>query len=403
MSIYQDAFTNARDADGIPDDIVDAEPTNANLRDAILNWTQDTKELFIYMAGHGGIGNFRMSRTEILRISDMDTWLDTIQENETCVQNDTCVEKIVLFYESCHSGSFIPLLAPPPDGKERIQLSSTPSDQKALIAVMGFQSFSSVFWSSMNIGISFYDSFVNAKQSIELIRGQCDDSKPDLKCQTPQLDANGNGIPNEEGTDIAGAEAQKIEFGAKAYGTLSDIPTIVGVSLQSDILVDNAHSTLIYAKGVIALDGIDSVRAIITPPNYSDDLDDDTFLSFPVIELTHVGYNRYEAWYINFTAKGEYKIAVYASDKDGDISFPPKQLTLTQTRDIIPKGDVTGDHMIDLRDVIIALKVLTGMDAEPIRSSYADSGVDVNGDGKIGLEEAVYILKAMAGTDRRSR
>jgi len=55
------------------------------------------------------------------------------------------------------------------------------------------------------------------------------------------------------------------------------------------------------------------------------------------------------------------------------------------------RGDVDGNGIIDLRDAILVLKVLTGNAANDNISVFAD----VNGDGKIGIEDLLYILRAV--------
>lgn len=57
------------------------------------------------------------------------------------------------------------------------------------------------------------------------------------------------------------------------------------------------------------------------------------------------------------------------------------------------KGDVNNDETVDLTDMMLALRILTGIPPETIVSR----GSDVNGDGKIGLEDLIYILKMTAG------
>jgi len=54
-------------------------------------------------------------------------------------------------------------------------------------------------------------------------------------------------------------------------------------------------------------------------------------------------------------------------------------------------GDLNGDKKTDLKDVIAALRVVTGLE------NSANILSDVNGDGRIGLEEAVYGLQTVSG------
>jgi len=57
------------------------------------------------------------------------------------------------------------------------------------------------------------------------------------------------------------------------------------------------------------------------------------------------------------------------------------------------KGDVDGNGAIGLRDVILSLQVVSGMNPGDI---VLDDEMDINNDGKIGLEESVYLLREIA-------
>lgn len=59
---------------------------------------------------------------------------------------------------------------------------------------------------------------------------------------------------------------------------------------------------------------------------------------------------------------------------------------------VLMKGDVNGDGIINLADLVLSLQVLTGM-----APSDLHRGADVNADGQIGLTEAIYILGKAAG------
>jgi fibronectin type 3 domain-containing protein len=57
-------------------------------------------------------------------------------------------------------------------------------------------------------------------------------------------------------------------------------------------------------------------------------------------------------------------------------------------------GDIDGNRVIQLQDVILALQVCAGMSPQVPLNSAAD----VNGDGKLSMEEAIYILRKMGAT-----
>lgn len=55
-------------------------------------------------------------------------------------------------------------------------------------------------------------------------------------------------------------------------------------------------------------------------------------------------------------------------------------------------GDVNGDGVVNLEDVIAALQVVTGQSPATIIKE-----ADADGDGKIGLSEALHILRKLGG------
>ena len=57
------------------------------------------------------------------------------------------------------------------------------------------------------------------------------------------------------------------------------------------------------------------------------------------------------------------------------------------------KGDVNGDDLVDLKDAIIAMQVLSGISPQ----STILPAADVDGNGKIGMAEAIYVMQQAAG------
>jgi len=70
-----------------------------------------------------------------------------------------------------------------------------------------------------------------------------------------------------------------------------------------------------------------------------------------------------------------------------DISLTPSGAAALQ------KGDLNKDNSVDLKDAILALRVLAGLNF----SGTYDIQTDVNGDNRIGLEEVIYVLQKVAG------
>ena len=129
--------------------------------------------------------------------------------------------------------------------------------------------------------------------------------------------ANGNGTGNEkEDKDIAMA----LKIGNETLSA-GDIPVIGNVS-SAQTLDDGDTSALIWADDVIDTNGISRVWAVITPPDFSSDSPDSPVTDLPVLDLTSAGDNRYEGTYNDFSASGDYTIAIFAMDAYGNISMP---------------------------------------------------------------------------------
>ncbi|MCP4345853.1 MAG: hypothetical protein GY795_10045 [Desulfobacterales bacterium] len=126
------------DGNGEPDD-VDSIPGIASLEYAITQWTlQEPKvdSLLLYITDHGDEGTFRLNENEILSVSDLDTWLDQVQEHIT--------GKVYIIYDACHSGSFLKL--DPPENRKRIIITSASSEENAYFISQGAIPFSNFFW-----------------------------------------------------------------------------------------------------------------------------------------------------------------------------------------------------------------------------------------------------------------
>ncbi len=98
---------------------------------------------------------------------------------------------------------------------------------------------------------------------------------------------------------------------------------------------------------------------------------------------------------------GTYTVTIEAE------GFPPKSYsgitvnelgTSNLSFSLSKKGDINKDNNVDLTDLILVLKVLSGQNTTGlIRNDYAASGADLNGDNKVGMQEAIYILQKLSG------
>lgn len=69
------------------------------------------------------------------------------------------------------------------------------------------------------------------------------------------------------------------------------------------------------------------------------------------------------------------------------------ETTVTVNTEKTVKGNVNSDCKTDLKDAILTLQILTG-----IQPSGISLAADVNNDKKIGMEEAIFIMRNAAGT-----
>ena len=265
---------------------------------AIKTWAADGDNLVVYLVGHGGAREpFVCRKDELLYASDLDAWLDEVQNKLSGFT--------VVLYDACHSGSFVPALAPP-DGKQRVVITSAASDEVAVFQADGQLSFGYQFFSFLFGGGSLYDSFVQAKKSIDGTLGGR---------QNPQLEGNANGVGNEKGDQDV---ARSIRVGDENK-TANDIPTIANVS-PGQTLSSGETVAYFYAEGVLDADGISKVFAVIRPPGA--DASDAPVTDLPTVVFTAKGDGRYEGSYDGFTESGTYHVAVFAQDSKGVLSLP---------------------------------------------------------------------------------
>jgi len=314
-AIYYLSPNLSHDANGDKISDVDADATGENLAYAIKTWSQDqdVHQLVLYLVGHGGPEKFQIGETEKVSVQNLNTWLNEAQNG--------MVDQVVVLYDACRSGSFLPFL-PPPVGKERIIAASTESGQNALILADGTISFSYLFWSHIFNGDGFYNSFLAAQDSLEI-------TFPEK--QYSQIEADGNGIGNEK-ADQTIAKGVTLGLGLQPQGALP----VVGEVTSSPRAVSLGSSAVIYAEEVVAIEGIYKVWAVITPPGYSA-APDAPITDLPILDLSG-GNGNYEGTYNDFITDGEYSIAVFVEDKQGFLSIP-KKTTVTVTGDCLTVAD----------------------------------------------------------------
>ncbi|MFK7958592.1 MAG: 6-bladed beta-propeller, partial [Lysobacterales bacterium] len=300
------------DQNGLADD-VDDDATVAALTDALSgDFAKNADSLLLYMVDHGGDQTFRMSGTELLTSSQLDALLDQYQAANPGVP-------VTVIYDACQSGSFVGPLA-----GNRTVIASSMADENAYFVSQGSLSFSSNFWSQVLSGETVGVAFDSAST---LITG----SFPN---QTPQVDANGNGIANEP-ADFDAIAGQIIGSDILLQG---DAPSIQGLTAPQ--VVDSGNTATLSAT-VLDPDGVQRVWAILRPPGFIPASPDNPVEDLPTIDLTPMGGDEFSVTAAVFSVPGTYNIAVYATDNLGNAT----NATLTS---------VTVDNPLQRKAIIVA-------------------------------------------------
>jgi hypothetical protein len=105
-------------------------------------------------------------------------------------------------------------------------------------------------------------------------------------------------------------------------------------------------------------------------------------------------YKLYELEDIAFSA-GEYvRLEIGMEGGTSEMWLDNIDMALTEC-DL--KGDVNGDCLVDIADVILSLRVISNQGLSDVRNDFIGSTADVNNDNKIGVEEVIYTLREIAG------
>ncbi|MBP7828974.1 MAG: VCBS repeat-containing protein [Kiritimatiellae bacterium] len=260
---------------------------------AITNWAGDSKKLTLVLVGEATNDLLRLAEGEDLDALQLDAWLDAYQESNRTV---------IAAMDFAGAGSFITNMTTPP-GRERILIAGAGPGEPAVCEQSGWISFTRVFFSHVFDGRDVLESFRAARDIVfNLTRG----------AQDPQLDDNGNGVPNEK--DVEGAAAQG-EYLGSAFVTGAEAPVIGAVTL--DTVLAGTNALVLWASEIVAAAGVDRAWCVVAPPSDAEDS------ALVTVDLAwSAGESRYEAACTNFTEPGVYICTFFAMDYDGVIGAP---------------------------------------------------------------------------------
>jgi len=360
------------DGDGYDNNVVDDDsPTVTEFGQSVTGWAaiQSTDgPLYVYLLDHGGIDTFKIFPNEILTAAQLNGFIDTFQNATN--------RRVIVMIEACKSGSFTDDLVA--QGDDRVIVTCT-DDKNAYLQLAGRISFTQFFIDSLLTGDSIYDGWLKAKSKLSNM------GLP-YNLMQPQL---------VEGVSMA--SNQTMVGGDFAIASL--FPTF-GEQSPNEAITANTPQTLYI--NVVDLEGIESVWAVVLPPDYvppttAQDLEAPE-VGLPTFDLIDTDKDgRYEEDYNNFVFNGNYRITFYARNANGNVSVSPATIVTVsggQDVNLAGPGDVNGDGNVDLSDAILILKVLCGVDTG---DDTVNVDADVNGDNKIGIEEAIHALQVVSG------
>ena len=208
-------------ANGNQESAIDEPLTVASLQNAITVWARtvstETGTLLIYLLGQGASGAIKLDNAELgnnqsVDVATLDLWLSNLQ-------NHTALEQIGVILEMNFAGSMLTGVPTAEQGGTSIQphilgetslagprrtiIASTQADGWAWPSPQGMI-FSDSFWWALAEGASIREAFLGAQSQVEALNYRCGASQ--RRCQLPQYDDNGNGIPNEVGDGNLGAQ-----------------------------------------------------------------------------------------------------------------------------------------------------------------------------------------------------
>lgn len=356
------------DKDGLNDNIVDSDKNFSieSFNDAIETWAIIQKTdgpLYIYLIDHGGIDTFKLNDGQILKAEDLRVLLDNFQQFRD-------KRAVVVTIEACKSGSFIDNLTN--DEFQRVIVTSN-DERDTYQQLNGEISFTQFFIDSLLTSNSIYESWQDAIAILYVTGSPYNKMKPML------VETKDSSISKD------------LYIGGKFV--------IAGLIAEFDDWTPSSciyagNSMELYAK-VSTLDTVHSVWALIQPPDY--DLPD-VVNDFQVPVVTHPIINLYETngngiykgVFDQFSYNGLYRIVFFVRDSNNHVNISdPTYISVKGGENLKahPKGDINWDGRIDVEDVIVALKYISGFRSVPV---YPFN--DINGDNVIDLSDIVSTL-----------
>ncbi|MGB2035122.1 MAG: C13 family peptidase, partial [Pseudomonadales bacterium] len=346
------------------DDVPDGPATIESIEAGIIDWAGDVDEpaddVLLYLVDHGGPETFELAKKTLLTADELDGWLDILQANTT--------SKLMVVYDACQSGSFIPALTPTGD-QERMLMMSSGADERAHFAARGDISFSFHFWSNFLVGGDLYRSFLAGNNAIEAVFD---------RRQNAELEVDGDGQANSKQDKLL---ATAFSFGS-GIALASDTPEIGSVS--EDIVLNGETKVRIEARDVSGASPIVRVWALVQSPDQIELAIDEPLINSEILELTDAdGDGNWEGVYQDAKIRGAYEFQLFAANEANQYSAPKldqsNRVLVTQKvgRTPLIGRDSDQDGVLDIADAF-PLDPLHQLDLD---GDMLPDGLDPDADG----------------------
>ena len=346
-------MVNSPGFDPLPDKAIDESlPTPSRfktmLNELSMEKTSSGSTLFIFIQSKiTPEGNtVLLYDDQFIRAQDFADEIDFLQEKMQC--------SIVIILESPYSGGLIPYL----QDSRRVLLTSSDNTTYSQ-DISGELCFSTYLLSKLEQGYSLQKSFIYAQQIMKKIGYPLPQiSDPDYIAYSIYLNANGSKIKRAEIKDVDITPLFSSETEVTAYIEPNDV-----------------QLTNVMAK---IIDPGTNLLAV------------NTYLGFGKVSLSfNEKTGLYHGTIKNIKTSGLYKVIVTAEDNDNVITNSDVYLIGSLNNNII-MADLNNDGIVNLKDAILSLKILSGNSEQVIIQA------EINNDSKIGIEESVFILKYLS-------
>lgn len=259
--------------------------------------------------------------------------------------------------EACYSGPFIQKInmKPAMTYKNLILITSSDREHKSTI-LPNLSSFSYFFFTNLQEYGELGQAFRKTTDDMQ--------KSPYLKNQNPLLDANGNGIANEDRDFIAAAVTLPI--------TAPPSPTFLSVPKPS--VLDGTTKATFRVRVTSA----ETVTGTVLPPNFDPLSPSGNYGEF---QFKEVQPDVYEGTYEGFCERGTYTVGFNAQNIGREAISVWTEVTVP-----ISCWDVNADKTVDIIDLVLIGKCLGS-------SPPASKRADVNGDGTVDIQDLLLVSK----------